>query len=105
MFENKIKFVYNDIMYDVVYAFNAHCDYYGQCDVFIDIARHKALLVRRNQKDVVSIIDVKSSTMGVLLFPCFNQKDVCEYEKESFFVCVDFINEIEKRTEMRVYLH
>lgn len=105
MFENKIKFVYNDIIYYVVYAFDAYCDYYGHCDVFIDIARHKALLVRRNLKDVVSIIDVKSSTMGALLFPCFHQKDVYEYEKESFFVCLDFINEIERRTEERVYLH
>ena len=104
MFENKIKFIYNDIMYDVVWVETKYCDCYGLCSAYIDIDKHKAILVDRNNV-VKSVVDVKLSTMGALLFPCYIQKELDEFTNASQILSVDFADEIESRIEMRVNLN
>lgn len=108
MFEDMIKetskFVHNDIEYDAVWVETKYCDCYGLCSAYIDIDKHKAILVDRNNV-VKSIVDVKLSTMGALLFPCYTNEELDEFTNASQILSVDFADEIESRIEMRVNLN
>ena len=108
MFEDIIKetskFVHNDIEYDAVWVEVKYCDCYGLCDAYIDIDKHKAILVDKNNV-VKSVVYVNLSTMGALLFPCYTNEELDEFTKASHILSVDFADEIESRTEMRVYLN
>ena len=108
MFEDIIKetskFVHNDIEYDAVWVETKYCDCYGLCDAYIDIDKHKAILVDRNNV-VKSVVCVNLSTMGALLFPCYTQEELDEFIKASQNLSVYFANEIESRIEESVNLN
>ena len=104
MIKEKSKFVYNDIEYDAVWVETKYCDCYGLCSAYIDIDKHKAILVDRNNV-VKSVVDVKLSTMGALLFPCYTQKELDEFTNASQILSAYFADEIESRIEMRVNLN
>ena len=100
MFEDMIKetskFVHNDIEYDAVWVETKYCDCYGLCDAYIDIDKHKAILVDKNNV-VKSVVYVNLSTMGALLFNCYTQEELDEFTKASHILSVDFSYEIESR--------
>lgn len=108
MFEDMIKetskFVHNDIEYDAVWVETKYCDCYGLCSAYIDIDKHKAILVDRNNL-VRSVVDVKLSTMGALLFPCYTNEELDEFTNASQILSENFADEIESRIEMRVNLN
>lgn len=108
MFENFIKetskFVHNDIEYDAVWVETKYCDCYGLCNAYIDIDKHKAILVDRNNI-VRSVVYINLSTMGALLFPCYTQIELDEFTNASQKLSVDFADEIESRIEVRVNLN
>ena len=108
MFEDIIKetskFVHNDIEYDAVWVEVKYCDCYGVCDVYIDIDKHKAILVDRNNV-VKSVVCINLSTMGALLFPCYTQEELDEFTEASQILSVHFANEIESRIEESVNLN
>ena len=108
MFEDIIKetskFVHNDIEYDAVWVDVKYCDYYGLCDAYVDIDKHKAILVDRNNV-VKSVVYVNLSTMGALLFPCYTLAELDEFTKASQILSEDFADEIESRIEVRVNLN
>lgn len=103
MFEDMIKetskFVHNDIEYDAVWVETKYCDCYGLCDAYIDIDKHKAILVERKFNEVKSVVYVNLSTMGALLFNCYTQEELDEFTNASQILSVDFANEIESRIE------
>lgn len=100
MFEDIIKetskFVHNDVEYDAVWVETKYCDCYGLCDAYIDIDKHKAILVDKNNV-VKSVVYVNLSTMGALLFPCYTLEELDEFTKASQILSVDFACEIEYR--------
>lgn len=102
MFEDIIKetskFVHNDVEYDAVWVKTKYCDCYGLCDAYIDIDKHKAILVDKNNV-VKSVVYVNLSTMGALLFPCYTQEELDEFTKASQILSENFANEIESRIE------
>ena len=108
MFEDIIKetskFVHNDIEYDAIWVETKYCDCYGLCEAYIDIDKHKAILVDRNNV-VKSVVYVNLSTMGALLFPCYTQEELDEFSKASQNLSVYFANEIESRIEESVNLN
>ena len=108
MFEDIIKetskFVHNDIEYDAVWVDVKYCDYYGLCDAYIDIDKHKAILVDINNI-VRAVVKLNVSIMGALLFPCYTQEELDEFTKASQILSEDFADEIESRIEVRVNLN
>ena len=99
MFEETSKFIHNDIEYDAVWVETKYCDCYGLCDAYIDIDKHKAILVERKFNEVKSVVYVNLSTMGALLFNCYTQEELDEFTNASQILSVDFANEIESRIE------
>lgn len=97
MFEDIIKetskFVHNDIEYDAVWVATKYCDCYGLCNAYIDIDKHKAILVDRNNV-VKSVVYVNLSTMGALLFPCYTNEELYEFTKASQILSENFADEI-----------
>lgn len=108
MFEDIIKktskFVHNDIEYDAVWVETKYCYCYGLCDAYIDIDKHKAILVDRNN-EVKSVVYVNLSTMGALLFPYYTKEELEEFINASQKLSVYFANEIENRIEENVNLN
>lgn len=105
MFEDIIKetskFVHNDIEYDAVWVGTKYCDCYGLCDAYIDIDKHKSILVDKNNV-VKSVVYVNLSTMGALLFPCYTNEELEEFSKAFQILSSDFAYEIESRLEIIV---
>lgn len=108
MFEDIIKetskFVHNDVEYDAVWVETKYCDCYGLCSAYIDIDKHKAILVDKNNV-VKSIVCVNLSTMGALLFPYYTLEELDEFTKASQILSVDFACEIEDRIEILVSIN
>lgn len=108
MFEDIIKetskFVHNDVEYDAVWVETKYCDCYGLCSAYIDIDKHKAILVDKNNV-VKSVVYVNLSTMGALLFPCYTLEELDEFTKASQILSVDFACEIEDRIEILVSIN
>lgn len=95
---------YNGQSHDCVFIFNASCNYYGPCSIYVDVLNRKALCVQKESNEVISIMDITPSLIGILLFSPQNNIESTKFLEESRYLCIRFGIDISDRLDERIIL-